>query len=146
MKKILVFVFALFFSATLFAQEAQETKSSRKRNDAKWSSVTYVNIPISRIYQTSKAYVVVYQKNKTGLGSTTIPKEWVNGSSENPSKLKFRSVKGALQPFMTVIKKEGSFLRVVLSTPPDTNVDFWRLGDDNAVSDTDKETLEELEL
>lgn len=145
MKKILVFVFALFFSATLFA-ETQETKSTRKRNEAKWSSVTYVNIPISRIYQTSKAYVVIYQKNKTGLGSVTIPKDWLNGNSENPRKLKLRSVKGALQPFMTVIKKEGSFLRVVLSTPPDTNVDFWRVGDDNSVTDADKETLEEIEL
>lgn len=133
---------ALAFCAVLTAAETRE----RERDESKWSSMTYYTVPIYKIYQTRDAYVVVYGKNRVGAGTTTIPKNWTKGNSENPRKLKFRSVSGQLQPFMTVVKKDGEFARVILNVPPDTNVKFWGIANANRVTDTDKDTLEELEL
>ena len=143
MKKIaLCFAALVLAAATLTAQKTTQPKI----DESKWSSVTYFSVPLYKILQTEDAYVVIYAKNKVGTASTTIPKKWAKGNSENPRKLKFRSVRGTLQPFMTVVKDNGKFLRVILSVPPAKDTDFWGIADPNKVTDTDKDTLEELDL
>ena len=143
MKKIaLCFVAFALGAAVLTAQKAPQPKL----DESKWSSVTYFNVPLYKVLQTEDAYVVIYAKNKVGAASTTIPKKWAKGNTENPRKLKFRTVRGTLQPFMTIVKDNGKFLRVILSVPPTKNTDFWGLADPNKVTDTDKDTLEELDL
>ena len=143
MKKIVLCFTALVLCAA--ALTAQKT-TQPKLDESKWSSVTYFTVPLYKILQTEDAYVVIYAKNKVGAGSTIIPKIWAKGNAENPRKLKFRTVRGTLQPFMTIVKDNGKFLRVILSVPPTKDVDFWGLADPNKVTDIDKDTLEELDL
>ena len=55
-------------------------------------------------------------------------------------------MRGTLQPFMTIVKDDGKFLRVILSVPPTKDTDFWGIADPGKVTDIDKDTLEELDL
>jgi hypothetical protein len=140
MKKILCALIAAAAVCTAaFAQDAQ-------KDESKWADISYANVPIYKILETKDAYVVIYAKNRTGTGSTTIPKKWANGDTENPRKLKMRIVSGKLGPFMTIVKKDNSFLRVILSVPASKANSVWGMADPNKVTDTDKDTLEELEL
>ena len=143
MKKSLCTFFAvLVFCIVSTAAEQPQ----RERDERKWSSLTYYDVPLYKILQTKDAYFVIYGKHKVGTGSTIIPKNWAKGNTETPRKLKFRSVKGSLQPFMTVVKKDGEFFRVILNVPPTTNVQFWGIGNANKITNVEKDTLEELEL
>ncbi len=139
MKKILCALFAAFMICTAVTAE-------QERDPSKWASITYVDVPVYKILESKDAYVVIYGKNRTGTGSTTIPKKWAKGNSENPRKLKFRSVGGKLQPFMTVVTKDGSFIRVILSVPTSKSNSVWGVADNSKVADADKDTLEALEL
>ena len=49
----------------MFAQE----------KESKWSSLSYVNVPVLKVLEGVDAYVVVYQKNKTGVGNVIVPNE-----------------------------------------------------------------------
>ena len=90
MKKIaLCFAALVLGAAALTAQKATQPKL----DESKWSSVTYFSVPLYKILQTEDAYVVIYAKNKVGAASTTIPKKWAKGNTENPRKLKFRTVR-----------------------------------------------------
>lgn len=139
MKKILCVLFAaLMVCAAVTAEQ--------ERDPNKWASITYVDVPIYKILESKDAYIVIYGKNRTGTGSTTIPKKWAKGNTESPRKLKFRNVGGKLQPFMTVVTKDGTFIRVILSVPTSKLNSVWGVADDSKVTDADKETLEALEL
>ncbi len=93
MKKIVLCFTALVLGAA--ALTAQKT-TQPKLDESKWSSVTYFTVPLYKVLQTEDAYVVIYAKNKVGAGSTTIPKKWAKGNTENPRKLKFRTVRGTV--------------------------------------------------
>ena len=48
------------------------------------------------------------------------------GTVENPKKLKFRKLQtGLTKPFMTIVKKEGEFHRVILTLPMNKNDSIW---------------------
>ena len=146
MKKILI-ALALFavFSAVLFA----DTKNSTvpERTEGKWTEISYVNVPVLKVLEGKDGYVVIYQKNKTGVGNVIIPKKWGHGTEETPRKLKFRSVKTSLGAYMTIVKDGGEFKRVILSIPMNKNNSIWGMVDSRKNREgADKDTLEELEL
>jgi hypothetical protein len=143
MKKI----FCIFFAAIMVCGAVPAAEAGNQtRDEKKWSSISYVNVAIYKILETKDAYVIIYGKNRTGYGSTSIPKKWVNGSSEAPRKLKFRVVEGKLLPFMTIVKKDGNFLRVILNVPASKINSIWGVTNDLKSIDSDKKTLEDLEL
>lgn len=147
MKKIiLLFTFLTIFSFSLAAQSTN-TVSSPEKTDSKWSSISYVNVPILKIMEGKDGYVIIYQKNKTGIGNVVIPKKWAKGDTKNPRKLKFRKVTNNVNSFMTVVKKDGEFLRVILSVPMSKQVSIWGLADTRqGLEGADKDTLEDLEF
>jgi hypothetical protein len=139
MKKIVCVLFAaLLFCGALTAEQ--------ERHPDKWASISYVDMPIYKILESTDAYVVIYGKAKTGTGSTVIPKKWAKGNTDTPRKLKFRSVQGKLQPFITVVKKDGTFLRVILSVPTSKQNSVWGVADDTKAIDANKDTLEDLDM
>ncbi|MCR4734281.1 MAG: hypothetical protein K5829_04670 [Treponema sp.] len=146
MKKIfIILVIAAIFSVSAFAQNTPVPQP--ERHESMWSDMTYENIPILKIMEGKEGYIVMYQKNKIGVGSTVIPKKWAQGNPETPRKLKFRNSKNSREAFMTVIKKNGEFSRVVLTVPYSKNTAIWGLADYRVKMDgADKETLEELDL
>lgn len=147
MKKFLM-IFALltvFSTVSLFAQE--NSSDSGSLDDTKWSTLSYVNVPIMKILEGKEAYVIIYQKNRTGIGNVVIPKKWAKGNPDEPRKLKFRAVNTANQAYMTVIKKDGEFLRVMLNVPMSKANPIWGLADYHKdIEGQDKDTLEELEF
>lgn len=149
MKKILL-VLALFtvFSGLLFAAEnTKDSGTSFEKTEGKWSDISYVNVPILKILEGKNAYSIIYQKNQVGVGSVVIPKAWAKGSSDSPRKLKFRKVRSGYNSFMTVIKDEGEFKRVILSVPMNKSDSIWGVADyRKTMEGEDKETLEELEF
>ena len=120
MKKLfLALVLVSTVCLSVFAQDSSNQKEG-------WSSLSYENIPILKVLEARDGYVVIYQKNKIGTGSTVIPKSWGTGTVENPKKLKFRKLQtGLTKPFMTIVKKEGEFHRVILTLPMNKNDSIW---------------------
>ena len=146
MKKILI-IFTLFavFSVSVFAQNTPVP--TPERHDGMWSDMSYQVAPVLKILEGRDGYVVIYQKNKIGAASTVIPKKWAKGTPEAPRKLKFRNTKNPNDAFMTVIKKNGEFSRVVLTIPMSKQNSIWGVADYHAsMEGTDKETLEELDM
>ena len=100
-----------------------------------------------KILEWKNAYSIIYQKNQVGVGSVVIPKAWVKSSPDSPRKLKFRKVRSGYNSFMTVIKDDGEFKRVILSVPMNKSDSIWGVADyRKTMEGEDKETLEELEF
>jgi len=147
MKKfLLVFaLFAVFSTSVMFAQNSSESTSTEQSDG--WSSYSYVNVPIFKIFEGREAYIVVYQKNKVGVGNVVIPKKWAKGSPEAPRKLKFRAVTTPEKAYLTVVKKDGEFLKTIINVPMNKSCGIWALADYHKdIEGQDKDTLEELEL
>lgn len=145
MKKLLCAISV--FAAVMTAAFAVPTKHN-ETHEENWSDITYVQVPIYRIFDSKDAYLVIYAKNRLGEGKAVIPKKWAKGNPDNPRKLKIRFLdRGRLQPFMTVVKKSGEFKQVILNVPPSKLEPVWGLVDTKKeIEGVDKDTLEELEL
>lgn len=146
MKKIFMILAVLsVFALSAFADES--STNGQARNEAKWTDMSYVNVPILKILEGKDGYAIVYQKNRHGVGNVVIPKKWAQGNTENPRKLKFRSVKTSLGAYMTIVKDGGEFKRVILSIPMNKNDSIWGLADYRKnMEGADKDTLEDLEF
>ena len=91
---------------------------------------------------------MIYGKSKIGTGTVVIPKKWVRGTKDSPSKLKLVKLYGGiLKPFMTVVKKGGEFHHVELTIPMNRNDPIWGVVESGKqVDGVDKEVLEELDM
>ena len=147
MKKLLMILSVLFvFSFAMFADN-ESTASAPERTEGKWTDISYVNVPVLKIMEGKDGYVVIYQKNKVGVGNVVIPKTWGRGTPESPRKLKFRQVRTSIGAYMTIVKDGGEFKRVILSIPMNKNNSIWGLADyRKGIDGTDKDTLEDLEF
>ena len=149
MKKILLILalFTVFSGLLVAAEKSNDSGSSFEKTEGKWSDLSYVNVPILKILEGKNAYSIIYQKNHVGVGSVVIPKAWAKGSPDSPRKLKFRKVRSGYNSFMTVIKDDGEFKRVILSVPMNKSYSIWGVADyRKEMAGEDKETLEELEF
>ena len=73
--------------------------------------------------------------------------KWNSYNRETPRKLKFRNIKNPGASFITVVKKNNEFHRVILSCPMKKNNNLWGVIANNLnVEGADKETLEELDI
>ncbi|NLC93165.1 MAG: hypothetical protein GX677_06875 [Treponema sp.] len=147
MKKI-IFLTSLLCILTFsaFSQEQNEELTFDK-TEGRWTNLNYVNIPILKILEGKDGYVVIYQKNRTGVGSTIIPKNWAKGTKEDPRKLKFRNAKGNNTSYMTIVNNETAFQRVILTIPMSKQNSIWGLYDYHKQMDgLDKENLEDIKL
>ena len=147
MKKLLICL--VLFTAlvgSVFAAESN-ISTTQEKDESKWSSLSYVTVPILKVLDSREAFVVIYQKDKLGTGSVVIPKAWAKGSPESPRKLKVRTVKYVKDSYMTVVKNDGEFSRVILSLTKSRNNSLWGVVDyRKAVEGIDKTTLEELDI
>ncbi|MCQ2592727.1 MAG: hypothetical protein MJ188_08070 [Treponema sp.] len=145
-KIALCLLFVTLLSTSLYAADSNLNLTSEK-DESKWSDMTYNNVPILKILEGKDGYVIIYEKNKLGTGTTVIPKAWAKGTPENPRKLKFRNIKNPGDSFLTVVKKNGEFSRVIISTTLSKNNSLWGVVDYSKPLDgANKETLEELEF
>ena len=151
MKKFLmIFAIASIFTMAVVAEDKKESKTDNlapERTESKWTDLSYVNVPILKILEGKDGYAIIYQKNRVGTGSTVIPKAWAKGTPDNPRKLKFRNTRANNTSYMTVVKDNGEFKRVILTIPMNKQNSIWGVVDyRKGLDGADKETLEELEL
>jgi len=141
MKKLLLVL--VMISAVCFGAFSQDNSGNQKDG---WSSLSYENIPVLKVMESPKGYVVIYQKNKIGVGSTVVPKDWAKGTPDTPRKLKFRKLESGLtKPFMTIVKQDGTFKRVILTLPMNKSNSVW--GSLKQIEEgLDKENLDDVTL
>lgn len=147
MKKFLLCL-VLFASLTgsIFAAESN-INTQQEKDESKWSSLTCTTVPIIKILEAREAYVVIYQKNRLGIGSVVIPKKWARHTKDNPSKLNVRYVPHVKDAYMIIIKDDGEFKKVILSYTRSKNNSLWGVVDySKPLEGVDKDTLEEIEL
>ncbi|MBQ7159414.1 MAG: hypothetical protein IJS09_08355 [Treponema sp.] len=137
MKKFCL-ISAILLAVTLSAfSEVEQTY----KYEFQESKLSYHNVTVYKVLDHKDAYIVMYAKGHRDVGSVTIPKKWY---STKPSKLSFRSLPKGMAPYMTVIKKEGNFDRVILTMPVDHGIStVWGVADPGTVvNDADKDSLE----
>lgn len=146
MKKILL-ILALFSAFTMAAVAQNSEPTAPEKTEGKWSEMSYVNVPIVKVYEGKEAYIVLYLKNKVGVGKVVIPKAWAKATKDTPKKLKFRNAKTENSSYMCIQKKNGDFHRVILTVPASKSSSIWAVADyHKEIEGSDKDTLEELEL
>lgn len=145
MKKIIL---AILIAITTVCSAIAVPADRNVRNEENWSSISYVNVPVYKVLDSKDAYIVIYAKNKVGVGQTVIPKKWAKYVPGEARKLKIRKLQnGKLKSFMTIVKKDGEFQKVLLTIPMDMRNSVWGVADSRkSIEGADKETLEELEL
>jgi len=144
MKKILsILALLVVLSCSVFA----DSSLTPPRDPKKWSDMTYTSIPVLKVLESRDGYLVIYQKNRIGVGSTVIPKDWIRGNPESPRKLQMRTLKHENESYMTIVKKNGEFHRVILNLPKSKACSVWGVyNHGQKLEGTDKETLEEIDL
>ena len=130
-------VAALLLTVTLGTVSALEQEHKYEFQEAK---VSYHNVTVYKVLDHRQAYVVLYAKGHGDVGTVTIPKKW---DTDAPSKLYFRQLPTAMQTYMTVVSRDGSFDHVILTMPVSRANTAWGVADSNVViEDADKDTLE----
>lgn len=147
MKKLVLFLaFAMMFTLSNLSAQTKENDSVAY-DETKWTDLSYVNVPILKIMEAVDGYLIVYQKNRVGTGTVVIPKKWIKGNTENPRKLKIRNAKTSNSAYLTIVKKNNEFLRVIITTPLNKSNPIWGVSENRkGLNGADKDTLEELEL
>lgn len=123
------------------------TASAREKSEYKYeyqeAKVSYHNVQIYKVLDHKDAYIVMYAKGHRDVGTVSIPKKWYSTASSNQAKLNFRALPKGMYPYMTVVSRDGSFERVIMTMPITRNNPVWGVADSTvAVSDADKETLD----
>jgi len=130
MKKIfLSILLVLAITTTVVAQTQQVQRNESSSQEEGKSSLSYRNVTIYKILDHKDVYIVLHGKNGLGIGQVMIPKTW---SHESPRKLQFRTLPKGLNPFMTVVYKDGEFHKVVLTLPVTKSGNVWGVAHDYA--------------
>ena len=114
MKKIFLTTF-LFLMVSLFAtaQEQQQT-----------AEVSYVNIPVYKVYEHEDVYQVMYLRSGAHfLSKMMIPKTWFKPESQKKGVV--RNLGKNLEPYVTIVYRNGEFSNVILNMPPSRRHSVW---------------------
>lgn len=117
---------------------AQENVGGKKQAD-----ISYVMAPVYKVMEASDAYIVIYQKFGAKVGSVTIPKDWVKYRPNEVRKCTIRPLPPKLNPYITVVNKDGDFEKVILTVPSSKKDSVWGRA---ANSKTDLDGIEKIEL
>lgn len=142
MKKLL---FALVLAAgmvtAVFAQDAQAKKIWDHGDNV--SDLSYQNYVVSRIYDSSDAYIVLYEKAGYSVGKVAIPKSWAyqgtTVEAHKNHKLFFRNRIKTLAPMMTVYYKNGEFYKVILTVSNNKADGTWAVAPNGYESGVNQE-------
>ncbi|MCI1209315.1 MAG: hypothetical protein LKF96_07730 [Treponema sp.] len=138
-----VFVFLLISCIPALARE-NGTGAYANDKGVEDSSITYENFPVYKVMEAREAYVVVYNPSGTRMTNCVIPKKWQKGTVDDPRKLEIRAMQKNLKPYMTYVKKDGAFYKVLLTLPLSKLDSVWGVVDDSyKLNDADlsKDTL-----
>lgn len=106
------------------------------------ADISYTNVPVYKIFDSRDYYVVLYGKYGAKMGTVTIPKAWAKWQKDEPRKLTFRDLPAKIGPYMTIVKKDNEFLKVILTVPVNHNDRLWGVINENKVDRSEKSTIE----
>ncbi len=139
MKKLFIIAALAAICLTgVFAQESSTNQQEYKKPYQE-SPLYYRNVTVYKVLDHKDAYIVMYQKGHRDVGNIAIPKKWYK---EHPNKLLFRPLPSGMTPYMTVITKDGTFNKVILTMPVSRAASVWGAADSNIQVDKDKDTLD----
>jgi hypothetical protein len=137
---ITAFITIVLFATPVFGQDGNLTEKNT-------SPFTYANIPIYQILDAPDAYIILYAKYGKDTGQTAIPKSWAKAGNDNPAKLVFRKLPPTLNPYMTIIRKDGVFYKVYLTLPLERSNSIWGHAPNGIkIDNPDKANLDDLQL
>lgn len=93
----------------VFAQEQAEQTTEEYGGE-----LSYRNVVVYKVFDHRDVVVVVYAKHGKDMAQVMIPKSWTH---ENPRKLTYRTCPPGINPYMTVLTKNGEFHKVILTLP-----------------------------
>ncbi len=138
-KKIIV-------AATLSALVLAGTFAETNAGGHKKSEISYYSAPVYKVMDSAKAYTVIYGKAGHKMGTVTIPKDWAKNKPDTVKKLLVRNCPTKITPYVTIVKKSGEFLKVMLTVPTNHNDRIWGIANENKVESTDGVESVDLEL
>jgi hypothetical protein len=112
----------------------------------KKSEISYYSAPVYKVMDSAKAYTVIYGKAGHKMGTITIPKDWAKNKPDTVKRLLVRNCPPKIGPYVTIVKKSGDFLKVMLTVPTNHNDKIWGIANENKVESTDGVESVELEL
>lgn len=133
-------LFSVFCVCAALSCFAQESKSGHVKAD-----ITYQDAPIYKILDSKDAYVVLYGKYGSKIGTVTIPKKWAKWQKDTPRKLHIRDLPSRLSPYITVVKKNNEFHKVILTIPTSKTNSLWGIASATKVDSSEPDSIE-LEL
>ena len=140
MKK-LVFLASLLCAGILFSASAKE--KADYKYEFQEAAVSYRNVQVYKVLDHKDAFIVMYAKGHRNVGTVTLPKKWYSSASRADTKLSMRPLPSGMNPYMTVIYRDGEFERVLLTLPVSRATPIWGVADSTVqIDDADKDTLE----
>lgn len=137
--KKIILAFALAVAVILPLTAESETPGGHVKAD-----ISYVMAPVYKVMDSSDAYVVIYGKPGNKMGTVTVPKAWAKYNKDvEVRKLVIRALPRKLNPYITVVNKNGDFLKVILTIPTDHNNAIWGRANNKNV---DAEGIESISL
>ncbi len=112
----------------------------------KKSEISYYSAPVYKVMDSAKAYTVIYGKAGHKMGTVTIPKDWAKNKPDTVKRLLVRNCPSKITPYVTIVKKSGEFLKVMLTVPTNHNDRIWGIANENKVESTDGVESVDLEL
>ena len=135
-------IFAAALSAFVLAGTFAETNAGGRKK----SEISYYSAPVYKVMDSAKAYVVIYGKTGHKMGNITIPKDWARNKPDKVKRLLVRNCPPKITPYVTIVKKSGEFLKVMLTVPTNHNDRIWGIANENKVDSIDGVESVDLEL
>ena len=136
------FLAAMGLAALVLAGAYSEENAGGHRQ----SEISYYSAPVYKVMDSNKAYTVIYGKAGHKMGTVTIPKDWAKNKPDTVKRLLVRNCPPKIAPYVTIVKKSGDFLKVMLTVPTNHNDKIWGIANENKVESTDGVESVDLEL
>lgn len=137
---------AMFAAAALAALVMAGAFAEENAGGHKKSEISYYSAPVYKVMDSAKAYTVIYGRAGHQMGTITIPKDWAKNKPDTVKRLLVRNCPTKITPYVTIVKKSGEFLKVMLTIPTNHNDRIWGIANENKVESTDGVESVDLQL
>jgi hypothetical protein len=143
--KFRVFATLFVLAVVVFPVIGQEASgSSSKKKFKNESEYYYISVPVERVYNTNKGYVVSYRRGAFGMSEAYLPTEWFEGTAGKGEVI--RQTSASFWPRLMVYYKDGEFSHVRLYVHRDFHHSTWGMLSNRESLDEKFEGVEEVKL
>ena len=131
-KKCVLALFLVFAAAFLSAQEGdyQEQAYAEESGGSGELDLSYVNLPIVKIYNHPRGYYILYRTTDLRVGRLYVPWEWIADH-----RAFFFPTKSHIDPYVSYVTNNGEFFQLRINAPADVRHSTWGEATSNSVPD-----------